>query len=83
MDEWKRKDPAAHIVERDLSAHSLPLVREPWIQAAHLPEGRRTPEPEKIVSLSNTLIDEVMSADVIVESADAQLFGSSVAQSVD
>ena len=66
VDEWKRRDPAAHIVERDSPAHLLPLVSEPWIQAAHLPEEWRTPEQEKILSFSNTLIDEVMSADVIV-----------------
>lgn len=66
VDEWKRSDPGARIVERDLSVDSLPLVSEPWIQAAHTPQPQRTPEQEKMLSLSNTLIDEVMSADVIV-----------------
>jgi FMN-dependent NADH-azoreductase len=44
----------------------IPYLSEPWIEAAYTPEAARTPAQRAMLELSDTLIDEVLAADVIV-----------------
>lgn len=65
VEDWRKQIPNGKVVERDLSA-GLPLLTEEWIMAAYTPEVQRTTEQKQLLSLSDTLIDEVLAADLIV-----------------
>ncbi len=60
------KHPDARIIERDLTADTLPFVTESWIQASYTPPAQRTPQQQQELALSDALIEELMAADVIV-----------------
>ena len=63
---WQAAKPGGRIVERDLSAATIPLLNEEWIVAAYTPEPQRTPRQKELLALSDRLIDEVFAADVIL-----------------
>jgi FMN-dependent NADH-azoreductase len=65
-DEWTKRNPDTRIVERDLAAKPLPFVDEAWIEASRTPDAQRTAQQRKLLQLSDSLIQEVMSADTIV-----------------
>ena len=65
-EDWKTLNPNGRIVERDLSDGTVPYLNEPWIEAAYTPESNRTPEQRGMLALSDTLIDEILAADVIL-----------------
>ena len=54
------------VVRRDLAASAVPQVDEAWIAAAFTPPEERNAEMRRVLALSDTLIDEVERADVIV-----------------
>lgn len=64
--DWKALNPNGQIVERDLSDGTIPYLSEPWIEAAYTPEPQRTPAQRDLLTLSDTLIDEILAADVIL-----------------
>ncbi len=66
VEQWKAKTPETRVVERDLSADTLPFVTEAWVQAVYTPDAQRTPEQRRMLELSDTLIGEIMAADTIV-----------------
>ena len=66
VEDWKIQVPEGHVVHRDLATAGLPFLNEAWIAAAYTPESQRTAEQQQLLALSDTLIDEVLSADVIV-----------------
>jgi FMN-dependent NADH-azoreductase len=65
-DDWRRNKPEARIIERDLASEALPFLSDSWIQAANTPAAQRTADQRQVLALSDTLIDELMVADVIV-----------------
>ena len=65
-DDWKSLNPTGRIVERDTSEGTIPYLSEPWIEAAYTPEPNRTPAQRNLLALSDTLIAELMAADVIL-----------------
>jgi FMN-dependent NADH-azoreductase len=65
-DDWKSLNPNGHIVERDLSDGTVPYLSEPWIEAAYTPEPDRSPAQRQLLALSDSLIAELMAADVIL-----------------
>jgi FMN-dependent NADH-azoreductase len=65
-EDWKSLNPSGRIVERDLSDGTIPYLNEPWIESAYTPEPNRTPAQRNLLALSDTLIDEIMAADVIL-----------------
>jgi len=64
--QWLATNPAGRIIERDLSDGSIPYLSEPWIEAAYTPESARSTVQRELLALSDSLIDEVLSADVIL-----------------
>lgn len=64
--EWKARDKENLVIERNLADGSVPFLSEAWIEAAYTPHANRTTEQAKLLELSDALIDEVLSADVIV-----------------
>jgi len=65
-EQWKATSPDAKIIERDLAAQAMPFLTESWIQAAYTPADKRTPEQRNALALSDTLIEELLVADLIV-----------------
>jgi len=64
--QWTAANPEGRIMERNLGDGSIAYLSEPWIEAAYTPETARTDAQRKMLALSDSLIDEVLSADVIV-----------------
>ena len=54
------------VTTRDL-ANPLPLLTETWIGANFTPADDRSPEQAETLALSDTLIDEIKAADVLVK----------------
>jgi FMN-dependent NADH-azoreductase len=65
-EDWKTQRTNAVIIERDLSNGTIPYLSEAWIEAAYTSESLRTPAQRELLALSDSLIDEVLAADVIV-----------------
>lgn len=54
------------VVARDIGVAPLPLLSETWVGANFTPDEARTPEQNKVLGLSDTLIAELEAADTIV-----------------
>ena len=61
--DWKNAHPQDTVTYRDLGHHPVPHVDEPWIAAAFSAPETHTPELQKAISVSNTLVDELLAAD--------------------
>ncbi len=66
IDEWLKQRPSDKIVQRDIGLNPPPAVSEDWIAAAFTPEEERTKAQQATLQLSDTLIDEVEGADIIL-----------------
>lgn len=60
---WKDTHPEDTITYRDLGRNPVPHVDESWIAAAFTPPNARTPELTEAISLSDSLVDELLEAD--------------------
>jgi FMN-dependent NADH-azoreductase len=63
---WKQSHPAGQVVVRDLNTSGLPLVDAAWIGAVFTPADARTVEQKTFLSISDTLVDELKTADEYV-----------------
>ena len=75
--EWQRKHSGGTVVRRNVAANPIPFVTEQWIAAAYTPVENRTAEQKQILSVSDTLIDELEAADTIVLAVPMHNFGVS------
>jgi FMN-dependent NADH-azoreductase len=64
--EWEASHPGGKVLDRDLTATSIPPVSGEWVGAVFTPEEARTPEQKKLLALSDTLIAELERADEYV-----------------
>ena len=62
------------VTTRDL-ANPLPLITETWISANFTPADDRSPEQTETLALSDTLIDEIKAANVLVIGLPIYNFG--------
>ncbi|MEP2725020.1 NAD(P)H-dependent oxidoreductase [Roseibium sp.] len=67
--------PGAKIVERDVGHSPPPFVDTEFIEAAFTPADDRTAKMVEVLSVSDQLIDEVISSDVIVLGAPMYNYG--------
>jgi FMN-dependent NADH-azoreductase len=63
---WKAANPADTVVERDLASNPVPHLTEQMMGAFFTPAEQRNAEQAHIVKVSDTLVDELFAADVIV-----------------
>jgi FMN-dependent NADH-azoreductase len=63
---WKQAHPDGRVTKRDLNATSISPIDAAWITAVYTPEDQRTPEQRALLTLSDTLIAELQSADEYV-----------------
>jgi FMN-dependent NADH-azoreductase len=73
--EWRARNPAGHVITRDLAADPVPHLTAERFQAFSTPAENRTPEQQAIVEYSDALIDELRAADTIVLAVPMYNFG--------
>jgi FMN-dependent NADH-azoreductase len=66
IDEWHKRRPSDEIIQRDIGLNPPAAISEDWIVAAFTPENKRTAAQQATLKLSETLIDEVERADIIL-----------------
>jgi FMN-dependent NADH-azoreductase len=73
---WKQANPDGKVITRDLIATpGLAVIDSAWIGASYTPEDARTPEQRALLTLSETLIGELLEADEFVIAAPMHNFG--------
>jgi len=73
--QWKASHPDGIIVDRDLNATTIAPINAEWVGAVYTPEEARTPEQKKLLTLSDTLLDELDQADEYVIGVPMHNFG--------
>src|SRR5205823_988141 len=63
---WRAGNPGAKVVIRDFAADPVPHITAERFQSFLAKAEERTPEQARVVAYSDTLIDELKNADVIV-----------------
>ncbi|WP_293778247.1 FMN-dependent NADH-azoreductase [uncultured Oxalicibacterium sp.] len=66
VQKWQAREPGVVVTERDVAAQPLPHLTEQTLGAFFTPAEQRTPEQADIAKLSETLVQELFDADVIV-----------------
>jgi len=64
--EWTKAHPKGRVIMRDLMESDLPFVTMPWLNAYFTPLDGQTPEMKEALLLSDTLVQELQTADHIV-----------------
>ncbi len=75
MQRWQAAEPDVTIIDRDVAADPIPVVDRGWIAAAFTKPEDRTPEMHAALVQSDTLIDEVIAADILVMGAPMYNYG--------
>jgi FMN-dependent NADH-azoreductase len=66
---WRKRNPHAHVVMRDLGAQPVPHLTGEYFGALAAPVAERSQHQRKMVQASDALIEEVEAADIIVIAA--------------
>lgn len=77
IEKWQAANPNDKIIERDLATNPVPHLTEQMMGAFFTPADQRTAEQAQVVKLSDHLVDELLSADVIVIGAPMYNFSVS------
>jgi FMN-dependent NADH-azoreductase len=72
---WKLANPDGKIITRDLSSTAIAPVTGAWVGAARAPEASLTPEQRQLLTLSDTLVAELQSAEEYVFGVPMHNFG--------
>src|ERR1700693_2989191 len=75
VDELKIRDAGLNVVVRDLAKTPLPHASEDFAISRVLPPDQRDQAADRALALSDALVDEVRTADVIVIAAPMHNFG--------
>lgn len=73
--QWVEQHPHTELIYRDVGRIPPPPVSDRWIHAAFTPEHARAPWMRAELRLSDTLIDELLQADLIVAGVPMYNFG--------
>lgn len=63
---WKKNNPGAKVVTRDLAANPIPHLGGATVGAFFTPADQRNDEQKAAIALSDALVAEIQAADVIV-----------------
>src|SRR5947208_2688731 len=66
VEKWKKANPGAPVVLRDLAKTSLPFVDLAWIGGAFAQPDQHSPENKAAIKVSDALVAELKAADRIV-----------------
>src|SRR5271170_4477694 len=75
VDDLKIQDPSVHVVVRNLAKEPVPHASEDFAIGRNLPLDQRNDATLRALALSDTLVDELAAADVIVIAAPMHNFG--------
>lgn len=75
VQQWQARTPESQVIYRDVGQNPPPPVTGEWIHAAFTPENSREAWMHEELSVSDTLIDELLSADIIVAGVPMYNFG--------
>jgi FMN-dependent NADH-azoreductase len=64
-EEWRKTYPTGKLIHRDLTATVFPLITDDW-GATYLDPSKVTPAQSSYLATSDTLIEELQSADTVV-----------------
>ena len=74
VETWKKDHPKGQVIERDLTATSLPLITDEWALAVHSDPASLTPAQRETLAISDMLVEELLAADTIVIGAPMHNF---------
>ena len=60
---WAEKHPQDMILLRDVGHHPVPHVTEPWVVGSFAPPDAQTAESKAAIAVSDSLVEEFLSAD--------------------
>ena len=63
LDLWTQRHPGDRILLRDVGHHPVPHVTEAWMAGAFAPMDQQTPESKAAIAVSDSLVEEFISAD--------------------
>jgi FMN-dependent NADH-azoreductase len=66
VEAWKKENPTGEVMERDLARTHLPQITDEWTLAAYSDPATLTPAQQETLSVSESLIEELLAADTIV-----------------
>ena len=72
--QWKATHPGGTVINRDLTTTGLAPIDAAWIGAMSTPKDARTDEQRNLLALSDTLIDELRTADEYIVGAPMHNF---------
>jgi FMN-dependent NADH-azoreductase len=75
IDQWKKHNREDKIIHRDVGVNPPEFISQDWIAAVFTPDEAKTDEQRELLSLSDTLIDELDQADIIVMSSSMYNYG--------
>lgn len=75
MDKWLTFNSEDKVIHRDLGLNPPGFISQEWIAAVFTPEENRTNEQKELLELSDTLIDELDQADIILISSPMYNYG--------
>lgn len=75
VEQWRRCEPTAQVINRDVGQHPPKPVSGKWIHAAFTPEVKREPWMHEILRESDMLIEELLAADIVVAGVPMYNFG--------
>src|SRR5271170_1683151 len=74
VESWKKENPAGGVIERDLATTPLPLITDEWTLSLHTDPAKRTPAQQAVLTISDTLVEELLAADTILIGAPMHNF---------
>ena len=75
VEEWRARAPETRVIRRDLGSNPPPTITEQWIESAFTTEAERSADQKATLAVSDTYIDELEQADVIVMGAPMYNYG--------
>ncbi|MDX1742076.1 MAG: NAD(P)H-dependent oxidoreductase, partial [Ruegeria sp.] len=75
IEEWKSVEPGVEIILRDVGVNPPDFISNDWIASVFTAEEKRTEEQRALVHLSDTLIDELDRADILLISTPMYNYG--------
>lgn len=75
IEQWKEGEPDVEVILRDVGMTPPDFISNDWIASVFTPEAERTEQQQQSVSLSDTLIDELDRADVLLISTPMYNYG--------
>ncbi|EPX76388.1 FMN-dependent NADH-azoreductase [Salipiger mucosus] len=72
---WEHNLPETGIIERDLGLAPPDFISQAWIAAVFRPESERSPTQRALLTQSDTMIDELRRADIVVLSTPMYNYG--------